>query len=189
MLIWGWLPDRNRLATELLDIVDDEDVVIGRRLRNECLTEGILHRAIALLLFDEFGRLYIQRRADSKSWYPDYWTLSVMGHVSSGETYEQAAKRELTEELALDCQLRPVTRIRMPDYPWGGLLEREFVTVFEARATNPNIVLSEETKEGKFVEFDEFVRIARKQPEKFTPDSLLALEAYLEVAGYRQTPD
>jgi len=171
------------LPVEYFDVVDDDDNVVGREPGGKCVKEGLLHRAIAILLFDERGNVYIQRRADWMGWYPGHWTLSVTGHVSSGETYEQAATRELSEELGVNCGLRRASKTKSPDWRYGNALEREIIAVFEGRTTNPRITLSKETKDGRFVGFDEFVRMAKKEPDKLTPDTLLALEAYLKSEG------
>jgi len=176
------------LAVEYFDVVDEQDRVIDRRPGGECLMKGLLHRAVAILLFDEHGAVYTQRRADWMGWYPGHWTLSVTGHVSSGETYEQAAKRELLEELGAECEPEWVAKVRTPDWPYGDLVEREYLAVFEARTANPKITLSEETKEGKFVAFEEFIKTAEEQPDRLTPDTLLALDVYQRAAGGKFEP-
>ena len=163
---------------EYFDVVDDGDNVVGRRPGRECIRLGLLHRAIAILLFDEYGSLYVQRRADWMGWYPGRWTLSVMGHVSSGETYEQAAKRELSEELGVECELKQIAKVKTPDWPYGDLIEREYLAVFEGHTTSPKIMLSEETEEGRFVGFKEFIKMAKEQRDELTPDTLLALDMY-----------
>ena len=166
------------MRPEFFDVVDDDDRVIGRKLGKECVREGLLHRAIAVLLFDERGALYIQKRADWMGWYPGHWTPSVMGHVRSGETYGEAATRELSEELGVSCRLRQIAKVKTPDWPYGELVEREYLAVFEGRTKSPRIKLSEETKEGKFVDLDEFARMAKEEPERLTPDTLLVLDVY-----------
>lgn len=172
------------MSEEYFDVVDEEDGVIGRRPGMECVRQGILHRAIAILLFNDRGEVYVQRRADSMVWYPGRWTLSVMGHVASGETYEQAARRELMEELGVECGLRPVGKVKTPTWAYGGLTEREFLSVFEGRATRPRITLSEETKEGRFVEFDGLAKMVEERSDEVTPDTLLAFDLY---QGARRT--
>lgn len=167
------------LAQEFFDVVDEQDEVIDRRPSSECLELGLLHRAIAIFLFDGRDMVYLQRRAPRMKWYPGHWTVSVTGHVSSGETYEQAARREIREELGLDCELARVTKVKTPVWPYGSDTEREYLAIFKGRASRPKIMLSDESKEGEFVRFDEFVKKTREQPEKFTPDTLLALDSYL----------
>lgn len=184
-LIFGQSGSGNRLAQEFFDVVDDEDRVVGHRAGSECVKLGLRHRAIAVLLFDENGRVYIQRRASWMGWYPGHWTPAVMGHVSSGETYEQAAERELAEELGIGCRLTEVAKVRTPDWPYDGVLEREYLVIFEGRMRSPRITLSEETEEGRFVEFEEFRKMAREQPGMLTPDTLLALDVYMGAACRR----
>lgn len=48
------------------------------------------------------GELWIPRRASNKRIFPLHLDMSVGGHVESGETYEEAFKHELKEELNLD---------------------------------------------------------------------------------------
>jgi isopentenyl-diphosphate delta-isomerase len=179
---------RKGLPVEFFDVVDDKDDVVGRKPGRECVRQGLLHRAIAILLFDERGAVYIQRRADWMGWYPGHWTLSVMGHVASGETYEHAAKRELSEELGIHCELKWMAKVKTPDWPYGDLVEREYLAVFEGRVMGPKITLSEETKEGKFVGFKNFVKLAKEEPDKLTPDTLLALDVYLRTAEGKTGP-
>lgn len=176
------------MHTEVFDVVDDKDKVVGQRLGRECVRLGLLHRAIAILLFDESGAVYIQRRADWMGWYPGHWTLSVMGHVSSGETYEQAAKRELREELGVECELRWIAKVKTPDWPYGDLVEREYLAIFEGRVKSQKITLSEETREGRFVGFEEFVKMVSERPEELTPDTLLVLDVYMRTAEGKAGP-
>lgn len=169
------------MAQEFFDVVDENDNVIGHRPGSECLKLGILHRAIAVFLFDGRDLVYLQRRADRMKWYPGHWTISVTGHVSSGETYEQAAKREVREELGLDCELARVIKVKTPVWPYGSETEREFIAIFEGKVSSPKIILSDESKGGEFVRFEELVKMTKEEPEKLTPDTLLALHAYLET--------
>lgn len=48
---------------------------------------------------DEQGRYLIHRRADQLSRFPGHYELGVGGAAAVGESYEQAAAREVSEEL------------------------------------------------------------------------------------------
>ncbi len=88
---------------ELLDIVDDNDVVIGKKRRSEVYAEDLSNfRVINAFIVNSKGELWIPRRAADKKIYPLSFDMSVGGHVESGETYEQAFKREAKEELNID---------------------------------------------------------------------------------------
>ena len=49
--------------------------------------------------------MLIQQRQSSKRVFPDKWDISVGGQAEAGETSEQAAHREIAEELGIDIPL------------------------------------------------------------------------------------
>ncbi len=162
---------------EHFDIVDEHDVVIGSRPSSECLAKGLLHRAILVWLFNPLGEVYLQKRASNLLFYPGHWSASVTGHVSSGETSLQAAKREIQEELGIDCELTELGKFKTPKWRTTDKTEWEFITVFEA-SSSAEVILSEETEEGKFMPQMQFKELVHSRPEIFTPDTLLALTYY-----------
>ena len=162
---------------EYFDLVDEHDMVVGKRLGSECVERGLLHRAILVFLTNSKGEVYVQKRAKDALFCPGYWSASVTGHVSAGETYLQATKREVKEELGIDCELTELGKFVTPKWKFGNKTEWEFITVFEG-SSSLEITLSDETEEGKFVSQKEFRRLVESQPETFTPDTLLALEYY-----------
>ena len=90
---------------ELLPIVNADDEVIGLKKRCDIHSQGLLHRAVSILLVNTKGEIYLQQRSRLKDSYPLKWTTSASGHVDPGESYLQAAKRELQEELSLQAEL------------------------------------------------------------------------------------
>ena len=86
---------------EIFDVVDRNDVVIGEATRFQVHHEkSLIHRSITVLVFSN-GRLLLQKRSMTKDTYPGYWTSSCTGHVLKGQTYKEAALRELEEELGI----------------------------------------------------------------------------------------
>jgi intracellular septation protein A/isopentenyldiphosphate isomerase len=68
-----------------------------------------LHPVVHILLLDGQNRVYLQRRSESKDIYPDYWDVSVGGHLDIGESPKDAGIREAMEELniAIDLPAEP----------------------------------------------------------------------------------
>jgi len=87
---------------ELLDLVDEQDRVIGTMLRSSVYEEGMNNfRAVNAFLVNDVGQLWIPRRTATKRIFPLCLDMSVAGHVASGEDYLTAFRRELHEELNL----------------------------------------------------------------------------------------
>ena len=82
---------------EFFDVVDGHDAVVGRAARREVHARGLMHRAVHILVFDETGRVFLQKRSMKKDIAPGLWDSSGSGHVDSGESYDVAAVRELGE--------------------------------------------------------------------------------------------
>lgn len=88
--------------SEYLEIVDANDQVIGKALRSECHgNPQLIHRVAHVLVFDQQGRVLLQKRSMRKDVQPGKWDTSVGGHLDRGETYAEAAAREMFEELGV----------------------------------------------------------------------------------------
>ncbi|MCA9397648.1 NUDIX domain-containing protein, partial [candidate division WWE3 bacterium] len=88
---------------ELLDLVNENDEVIGTILRSEANSNPkVYHREIGILIADSQDRVLMQQRSKNKKVYPLYWIVSCAGHVSAGMTPEEVAHKELQEELGFD---------------------------------------------------------------------------------------
>jgi len=88
---------------EYLDLVDENDNVIGKKLRSEIYKEGIKnYRVVNAFIVNSEGKLWIPRRTADKKIFPLCLDMTLAEHVLSGETYEETFKRGLDEELNLD---------------------------------------------------------------------------------------
>lgn len=88
-------------ADEILDIVDENDEVIGQAPRGEVYARGMRHRAVFVLARDEQDRIFVHRRTATKLVFPSLYDMFVGGVVGAGESYDAAALREAEEELGV----------------------------------------------------------------------------------------
>ena len=86
---------------EWVDIVDEDDRVVGRTTRAQMRRGNLLHRNVAILCRDRSGRIYVHRRTATKDLFPNLYDMFTSGVVGAGESYAQAAVRELAEELGI----------------------------------------------------------------------------------------
>ena len=98
---------------EQLILVDSDDNEIGHMSKAECHDgAGVLHRAFSVFLFDEEGRVLLQRRAGSKRLWPGYWSNSCCSHPRRGESMEVATARRMRDELNAGTELEYVYRFQ-----------------------------------------------------------------------------
>ena len=96
----------SQLTDELLDLVDNSDRVIGQASRSEIYRLGLNnYRVINAFLVNDRGLLWIPRRSANKRIFPLCLDMSVGGHVISDESYEDAFRRELLEELNICLEM------------------------------------------------------------------------------------
>ncbi len=88
---------------ELVDIVDENDNVIGKATRREVHERGLWHRGVHLLLYRSDGRMVLQRRSLKKKHAPGKLDCAVSEHVLAGESYDVAVVRGIEEELGIDA--------------------------------------------------------------------------------------
>lgn len=87
---------------EFFEIVDEQDRVVGRAPRSRCHGDpSLVHRVAHVLVFSPSGELLLQKRSMRKDVQPGKWDTSVGGHLDPGETYPEAARREMEEELGI----------------------------------------------------------------------------------------
>lgn len=122
------------MTLEIFDVVDAEDRVVGTASRAEVHARGLRHRAVHVLVCDDAGRLFLQRRSVAKDCDPGLWDTSVSGHVESGESYDACAAREIVEELGVPPREPAHALFRLEATATTG---QEFVMVYRACVTGP----------------------------------------------------
>lgn len=88
---------------EILDLYDHRRNPTGETMvRGTPVPPGRYRCVVHICLFNSAGQLLIQQRQANAPRWPDYWDVSAAGGVSSGESPQTAATREIKEELGLD---------------------------------------------------------------------------------------
>jgi len=98
-----------------LDRVDDTDQPVGRVERGDVFRLGVGFRVVHVFVQDHDGQLLLQEIGASRTRSPGRLGSSVAGYLHAGESYVDAARRRLVEELDLTTPLTKLGAVRMPD--------------------------------------------------------------------------
>ncbi len=160
---------------EIVQIVDEHNRELGELPRRLMREQRLIHRASYILVFNAAGELFIQKRTASKDVYPSYWDVAAGGVVQAGETYEQSAERELSEELGVGG--RPVKLNFFFDQYYEDQENRVWGRIFTCVHEGPFILQAEEVEYGRFMLPNAALAYSKSEP--FTPDGILVLERLL----------
>ena len=151
---------------ELVDIVDDDDNVITTVTRAEMRARRLQHRSVGIAVMSTDGRLLIHRRSLGKDVWAGWWDIAAGGVVAAGETYDDAARRELEEELGLrDTDIEFVGQSRYVDDNVAELC-RGYRVVHDG----PFTFADGEVIEARWVTFAELDEM--RATHQFLPDSI-----------------
>lgn len=104
-----------------IDIVDKNNQPTGRRSTiDQALLDGAWHRGAHIVVYTKTGYVLVQKRSKSMQMHPGFLDISCGGFVDAGEAPEQAAVRELKEELGLSVRQRDLQllEIRRRNHAW-----------------------------------------------------------------------
>ena len=132
------------MHNELLDVVDKDDAVIAQEPRTTVHAKQLRHRAVHIMVFNDQGLLFLQKRSMKKDLNQGLWDTSAAGHVDAGESYAACAQRELSEELGICVdELEPLFKLE-PSNDLG----MEFIQVYRCLHSGPFSLATDEIDEG-----------------------------------------
>jgi isopentenyl-diphosphate Delta-isomerase len=119
---------------ELLDILDEYGKPTGKQvLKSEAHKKGLFHSTVHIWFYTQTGDVLLQKRASTKETFPNFWDVSVAGHVLANEIIEDAALREVKEEIGITILKRDLVKIdvrkNINRHP-NGINDCEFQNVF-----------------------------------------------------------
>ncbi|MFH1565364.1 MAG: NUDIX domain-containing protein [bacterium] len=155
---------------EILDIIDENNNVIGKAAKEDVLKQNLMHRGVAIFVFNSKREIFVHKRVANKIIYPSMWDMTCGGGVISGEDFLAGAKRETTEEVGIiDPELEYLFTDRYKT-ELDNVIAAVYKTVFDGEI----IIEKEEIEKGFFVSLDKLNEMMKT--EKFCPDSLQYFE-------------
>jgi isopentenyldiphosphate isomerase len=86
---------------ELFDAYDRHRNKTGNTIERGAFKDGCYFLVVHACVFNTKGEMLIQQRQPFKDGWANLWDLTMGGHAVAGETSQQAAQRELAEEIGL----------------------------------------------------------------------------------------
>lgn len=158
-------------------MVNDNDEVIGQELREKVYSEMRNHRIVHIIVINTQGQIVLQLRSQKVRGFPGFWCTAAAGHVHAGESYFDAAKRELVEEAGIEADLKFVAR---DQFVWSsaGRDHKKFLSIFVAESEGPFLLNPDEVEKVEFFDPEEILQIAARG-EKAHPESFYVLQKFI----------
>jgi isopentenyl-diphosphate delta-isomerase len=153
-----------------LIVVNRQDKVLGSKNKEACHTlKGVLHRGFSVFVFNKKGQLLLQKRSQKKKLWPGFWSNTCCSHPRPGESYLQAGKRRLKEELGFSCDLEYLDKFYYRAVYKNIGSENEICAVLIGKydgRVKPN---PKEVAAIRWLDFDQLSQELKEKPEVFTP--------------------
>ena len=141
---------RSGSSTESLDFYDysaeesspEVEDIVGTVSHWQAHAWGICHGAVHVwITVDGKRSVLFQQRGRIANDFPGCLDISAAGHVRAGESWDDAATRELHEELAVDPvssapHLRPLCSRRVEEARSDGRMNREYQRIYQLEGTD-----------------------------------------------------
>jgi len=162
--------------TELVDLVDKNGVIQKRKVprnKSDIFPDYFLQIVIVLIL-DNDGKVLVLKRSGSLDIDPNHID-NICGAISSGESPEEAAKRETEEESGIKLKHLKLITKGVNKYNRYRYL---FITMTDQK---PKITHPEEVEMVKFESIESLRKKQKSGEYKFVGDFFEDLEAAIET--------
>jgi len=169
------VPARRAGQEERFPVVDEMDRILRYAYRSKVHGDNLRHRAVHILIFNDAGEVYLQKRSRKKDRHPLLWDSSAAGHVSAGEGYDEAAERELEEELGINVPLEKVVKVSA-----SIRTGQEFIWLYRGQLDGELRPNRSEIEAGAFFTQSVVEGWIGARPEDFAPGFMECWRAYRE---------
>lgn len=164
------------MKNERVDIVDKDNNILYQTTKEEAHKRGLLHRTVIAELITSKGEWILVKQASDRQDAGQY--VSPMGgHVSAGESEEEALKREVKEELGLINFPYKYIGKAMYQRKVIGRDENHYFILYETYSDTPP-TLNHEAVSYKAFSQTELKRALKNSPKQFGAAFIFVVERF-----------
>lgn len=166
---------------EIVDLYDDQGRVVGTAPRPRVRAHNLRHGGTGVLVRDGAGRIFVHRRTPTKDVFPGLYDFAAGGVLQAGEDPDEAAARELAEELGVTGV--PLTRLGVGSYADH---HTDYVAfLYTATCDGPITLQPEEVDWGDWLTPAELLDRIDGDDWEFVPDSVALLREHVAASARR----
>ena len=160
--------------------VNKKDKIIGSSEISEAYKSGRITRVTRMFIINKNGELLLQQRS-AKVTLPNKWCESASGHVDVGEDYEEAAYRELKEEMGItDIKLKEIKRYYGEEFDEASIKKR-FNAIFVGKYDGKVNIDKEEVGNYRWEKLNNLKKEIAAKPNNFTGGFIKAFHFFLSL--------
>lgn len=163
---------------EQVVLINEQDEVLGVMDKQQAHFSGLLHRAFSVFIFNSKGEMLLQKRASGKYHSPNQWTNAVCSHPRKDESYLEAAKRRLNEELGISADIQEkfyfIYKAKVGEDLWEHEKDHVFTGIYEGDFS----LNFEEVSEVRYISMENLETELEKNPENYTEWFKIILKEY-----------
>ena len=148
--------------------VNEQDQVLGYIPKMLAHRQGMLHRAVSVMIFNSDGDWLMQKRADEKYHSGGLWSNTCCSHPYPKEEVKAAATRRLEEEMGLNCPVEKVSVFTYSAKLDNNLIEHEVDHLFTGVCDDLPKLNPDEVSDWKFMTQSELEKEMETHPEHYT---------------------
>jgi isopentenyl-diphosphate Delta-isomerase len=153
---------------EMVVLVDTFDNEIGAMEKMEAHHKGMLHRAFSILLFNDEGKVLLQKRAGHKYHSAGLWTNTCCSHPLPGESMQAATQRRLREEMGIEVPMTFAYKFIYKAPLSSNLIEHECDHVFIGKFNGEPHINHDEVEDWKFADLEWLRSDMVTNPDQYT---------------------
>jgi isopentenyl-diphosphate delta-isomerase len=164
---------------EQVILVDKNDKEIGTEEKTKAHVDGKLHRAFSIFIFNNSGKMLLQKRASDKYHSGGLWTNACCSHPRPKENLAEATHRRLKEEMGFDCPLKTRFRFIYKAALNNGITEHELDYVFTGLYEGEIKINPDEADDYKWIDIKSLKEDLACHPNDYTAWFKIAVDVLL----------